>query len=208
MFFNVVMGWNRKEKLLENSYAPCWPHYNIAIMKWRERSKFQGTQKRIIIPANWLPTHQLWPADDLCLAYKIFKAKNLSLIDCQYFTDFHTHFLRKPHMCVLLPLDLTPHLAAIPTQSALLTLSSAQPSLLLNICNPKLLPRKPKLAWKWPPKLLAKQIIKLCFLSSDKHIFIDLIHLFNQCFSACYGQAHRSKEMVHTRQKCPLHSEF
>ena len=38
MFFNVVMGWNQKEKLLENSYAPCWPYYNIAIMKWREWS--------------------------------------------------------------------------------------------------------------------------------------------------------------------------
>lgn len=120
----------------------------LAMLQY-SNNEMKGTikiQKRIIIPANWLPTHQLWPADDLCLAYTIFKTKNLSLIDCQYFTDFHTHFLRKPHMCVLLPLDLTPHLAAIPTQSALLTLSSAQPSLLLNICNPKLLPRKPKLA--------------------------------------------------------------
>lgn len=36
------------------------------------------TQNRIIIPANKLPTNQLWPAHDLCLAYTIFKTKNLS----------------------------------------------------------------------------------------------------------------------------------
>lgn len=75
IFFNVVIPPNWKEKLLEYSFSPYWPYYDIAIMKWTEWSNVKPERKllRITIPANRLPTNQLWPADDLCLAYAIFK---------------------------------------------------------------------------------------------------------------------------------------